>query len=132
VEPVLGDDMTTLRAPCLIALLLSGNTLAAERLSDPQMDLIGAGAVPSCSAGPGCNTSSSSTTTNTAPDANGVLHTTTTGTASCTGDSCTIVGLVGSINNTTLGSLITKTTSTIGTPPAFPPGPVTPPRCYRS
>jgi len=120
--------MTRLHASCLIALLFGGNALAAERLNDPQMDLISAGAVPSCSAGPGCNTSSSSTTTITAPDANGVVHTTTTGTASCSAASCTIVGVVGSIN-TTNGTTNIFGSAKIGTPPAFPlviPPPILP------
>jgi hypothetical protein len=109
--------------PYLTALLFGGgNALAAERLSDPQMDLISAGAVPTCSAGPGCNTSFSSTTTNTVPDANGVLHTTTTGTFSCSADSCTVLGIVGSTNANN-GSLKISTLSTVGTPPPLPPFP---------
>jgi hypothetical protein len=115
--------MTGLRAVCLIALLFGGNALAAERLSDPQMDLISAGAVPSCSAGPGCNVSSSSTTTNTAPDVNGVLHTMTTNMGSCTAATC--INQV--TNNTTNGITSFAGSAKIGTPPPFPPGPVTPP-----
>jgi hypothetical protein len=115
--------MTGLRAVCLIALLFGGNALAAERLSDPQMDLISAGAVPSCSAGAGCNISSSSTTTITAPDANGVLHTTTTNTGSCTASTCTSQVT----NYTTNGITNFSGSAKIGTPPAFPPPPVTPP-----
>jgi hypothetical protein len=115
--------MTRLRAACLIALLFGGNALAAERLRDPQMDVISAGAVPSCSAGPGCNTSSSSTTTNTAPDVNGVLHTTTTNMGSCTADTCTSQVT----NNTTNGITFFSGSAKIGTPPAFQPLPMTPP-----
>jgi len=115
--------MTGLRVACLIALLFGGNALAAERLSDPQMDLISAGAVPSCSAGPGCNISSSSTTTMTAPDANGVLHTTTTNMGSCSATTCTNQVT----NNTTNGITSFSGSVKIGTPPAFPPPPVTPP-----
>ncbi len=81
--------MKRLLAPYLIALLFAGgNALAAERLSDLQMDLISAGALPTCAGASGCNVSTSLTTTNTAPDANGVLHTTTTNTYSCTAGSC--------------------------------------------
>jgi len=115
--------MSELRVACLIVLLVGGNALAAERLSDPQMDLISAGAVPSCSAGPGCNTSSSSTTTITAPDANGVLHTTTTNMGSCAATTCTNQVT----NNTTNGITSFSGSVRIGTPPAFPPPPVTPP-----
>ena len=115
--------MTELRAACLIALLFGGNALAAERLSDPQMDLISAGAVPSCSAGPGCNISSSSTTTITAPDANGVLHTTTTNMGSCAAGMCTSQVT----NNTTNGITNFSGSAKIGTPPPFPPGAVPPP-----
>jgi hypothetical protein len=114
--------MTGLRAALLIALLFGGNALADERLSDPQMDQISAGAVPSCSAGPGCNTSSSSTTTMTAPDANGVLHTTTTNVGSCTATTCTSQVT----NNTTSGITSFIGSFKIGAPPAFPPQ-VTPP-----
>lgn len=112
--------MTGLRAACLIALLFGGNALAAERLSDPQMDLISAGAVPSCS-GPGCNISSSSTTTITAPDANGVLHTMTTNMGSCAASTCTSQ----ETNNTTNGITNFSGSAKIGTPPPFPSGPVT-------
>ena len=117
--------MTRLQASCLIALLFGGNALAAERLNDPQMDLISAGAVPSCSAGPGCNTSSSSTTTMTAPDANGVLHTTTTNMGSCAATTCTNQVT----NNTTNGTTNIFGSAKIGTPPAFPlviPPPILP------
>jgi hypothetical protein len=100
----------------------AGNALAAERLSDPLMDLISAGDVPSCSPGPGCNTSFSSTMTNTVLDANGVLHTTTTGAASCSADTCRIVGVIGVIN-TNSGSTSVLTNSIVGTPPPFPPFP---------
>jgi hypothetical protein len=99
--------------------LFGGNALAAERLSDPQMDLISAGALPTCSAGPGCNTISSSTTTNTVPDANGVLHTTTTTMGSCSAATC----IAQVINNTTNGLTAVAGSATIGTPPPFPPFP---------
>jgi hypothetical protein len=115
--------MTGLRAGFLIALLFVGNALAGERLSDPQMDQIGAGAVPSCSAGPGCNISSASTTTITAPDANGVLRTTTTNIGSCTATTCTSQVT----NDTTNGLTSFGGSVKLGTPPAFPPQPVTPP-----
>jgi hypothetical protein len=114
--------MTRLPAFCFIALLFGGNALAAERLSDPQMDLISAGAVPSCSPGAGCNTSSSSTTTNTVPDINGVLHTTTTNTGACTATTC--ASLI--TNNTTNGLTSFAGSAKIGTPPPFPPFPTFP------
>lgn len=82
--------MKRLLVPCLIAFLFGGGTaLAAETLSDPQLDLISAGAVPICAGASSCNISSSTTTTNTAPDANGVLHTTTMNTYSCAAGTCT-------------------------------------------
>jgi hypothetical protein len=115
--------MTRLPAFCFIALLLGGNALAAERLSDPQMDLISAGALlPTCSGGPGCNTSFSSTTTVTAPDVNGVLHTTTTNMGSCTAATC----VNQMTNNTTNGLTSFAGSFKIGNPPPFPPFPMVP------
>lgn len=112
-----------LRAYCLVVLLFSGNAAAAERLSDSQMELISAGAVPTCSAGPGCNISSSSTTTNTVPDANGVLHTKTTNMGSCSATSC----IKQVTNNTTNGIKNFAGSAKIGNPPALPTFPVTSP-----
>ena len=134
-------------APCLIALLFGGGTaLAAETLSDPQMDLISAGALPTCAGASSCNVSSSLTTTNTAPDANGVLHTTTTNTYSCAAGTCTnqvtndgnsttptpCTSCSDTISNpkdtnSASGSTVSIGALMIGNPVPFPPPPIQPP-----
>lgn len=117
--------MKTLLFAGLVALPLSvGSAWAAERLSDAQMDRVSAGALPMCDAGPGCNFSSSSTTTNTTPQSpNGVLVTKTTNTFTCTADTCSNQV----INVAIAGTTGATGSATTGNPVPFPPPPVQPP-----
>jgi hypothetical protein len=127
--------MKTLLFAGLVALPLSvGSAWAAERLSEAQMDRVVAGDVPTCAAGPGCNISSSSTTTNTTPQSpNGLLVTKTTNTFTCTAGTCATQTVVNGVPVSCIGGLCTNPGTngvtgstggaTTGNPVPFPPMP---------